>query len=165
MVVVTKKKEAENNNLKPKFSKCSKLKRAISHKILGKAVAKPLPSKSNKGSVLLLSMINTGEQKITSKAENRSSSNFSNENFEEKHLQKSLDLVIQEAKHQLWLENLQDKRSSQLSLTQAYNSHGKFSTRPSNSYVDEEDIYEEMDVLQSYFETIYNGDYLEMGLV
>ena len=30
---------------------------------------------------------------------------------------------------------------------------------------EEDDIYEEMDVLQSYFENIYNSDYLEMGLV
>ena len=30
---------------------------------------------------------------------------------------------------------------------------------------EEEDIYEEMEVLQSYFQSIYSSDYLEMGLI
>ena len=53
-MVVSKKDGSEH--LKAKFSKCSKLKRAISHKILRKTSNKQILEKNNKSSVLLVSI-------------------------------------------------------------------------------------------------------------
>ena len=166
MVIVNKKKDSEN--VKHKNSKCSKLKRAISHKFLGKGGSnnkEVLNTISNKSSVMLLSVINTSEHKnLAPRVENTISNNFAKKNLEEQFLLQPLDLVIQEAKHQLLLEKLSDKRSEKFEGMQQ-ETYSSCSSRGSNSDYEEEDIYEEMDVLQSYFENIYTADYLEMGLV
>ena len=149
------KKQNVDENLKPKFSKCSKLKRAISHKLLRKTSNKQIPrKKNNKSSVLLLSMITTGEKNIV-KMEKRNSCNSENENFQQFLLQ-PLDVVIAEAKHQLLLEKLSDKN---------FNSEKYSDYISKSSDSEDEDIYEDMEILQTYFENIYTGDYLEMGLV
>ena len=154
MVVTRKNSEA---SLKPKFSKCSKLKRAISHKILRKSSNKHISEKNNKSSVLLLSMITTKE-KNNFKMENENSSLYSDEYYPGFLLQ-PLDLVIQEAKHQLMHEKLCEKEMKNFDV-------GKYSDNISRSRDSEdEDIYEDMEILQTYFENIYTGDYLEMGLV
>ena len=164
-MVVTKKDE---NNQKAKFSKCSKLKRAISHKILRKTSNKHIREKNNKSSfpwnkssVLLLSLRKKKENNNV-KVENKISGNrFSDET--PKYLipvycpNQPLDLVIEEAKHQLLVEKLCDE--------EIRNFDGDRYSYSSSAQGEEDDIYEEMDVLQSYFENIYNSDYLEMGLV
>ena len=66
--------------------------------------------------------------------------------------------MIEEAKHELLLEKLCEKKMKNFEPE-------KYSDNSSQSTEDEEDIYEEMDVLQSYFENIYSTDYLEMGLI
>ena len=166
-MVVTKKDE---NNQKARFSKCSKLKRAISHKILRKTSNKHIREKNNKSSfpwnkssVLLLSMRNKKE-KNNVKVENKISVNGISDQTP-KYLiplccpNQPLDLVIEEAKHQLLVEKLCDEEIRNFDGDR-YSYSSSESTQG-----EEDDIYEEMDVLQSYFENIYNSDYLEMGLV
>ena len=155
MVVTRKNSEA---SLKPKFSKCSKLKRAISHKILRKSSNKHISEKNNKSSVLLLSMISTTE-KNNFKMKNENSSLYSDD-YCPGFLLQPLDLVIQEAKHQLMHEKLCEKEMKNFDV-------GKYSDKNISASRDseDEDIYEDMEILQTYFENIYTGDYLEMGLV
>ena len=155
MVVTRKNSEA---SLKPKFSKCSKLKRAISHKILRKSSNKHISEKNNKSSVLLLSMISTTE-KNNFKMKNENSS-LSSDDYCPGFLLQPLDLVIQEAKHQLMHEKLCEKEMKNFDV-------GKYSDKNISASRDseDEDIYEDMEILQTYFENIYTGDYLEMGLV
>ena len=99
-------------------------------------------------------MINTTEKNIV-EIEDRNSFNFQIEECEQIILQ-PLDLVIQEAKNQLLREKLADKNFT----SEKYSDNILKSAES-----EEEDIYEDMDVLQTYFENIYNSDYLEMGLV
>ena len=70
-----------------------------------------------------------------------------------------MDLVIEEAKHELLLEKLREEKIKNIEDEKYLDNFSQQSTE------DEEDIYEEMDVLQSYFENIYSTDYLEMGLI
>ena len=156
MVVTRKNSDA---SLKPKFSKCSKLKRAISHKILKKSSNKHISEKNNKSSVLLLSMISTTE-KNNFKMKNENSSLYSDSDYCPGFLLQPLDLVIQEAKHQLMHEKLCEKEMKNFDV-------GKCSDKNISASRDseDEDIYEDMEILQTYFENIYTGDYLEMGLV
>lgn len=152
-MVVNKKDGSEH--LKAKFSKCSKLKRAISHKILRKTSNKQILEKSNKSSVLLVS-IRKSENETIDEETDVSLTKIENK-YHEIYLP-PLDLVIEEAKHELLLEKLCEKKMKNFEPE-------KYSDNSSQSTEDEEDIYEEMDVLQSYFENIYSTDYLEMGLI
>lgn len=152
-MVVSKKDGSEH--LKAKFSKCSKLKRAISHKILRKTSNKQILEKNNKSSVLLVSIRKSENETIDGETD-VSLTKIENK-YHEIYLP-PLDLVIEEAKHELLLEKLCEKKMKNFEPE-------KYSDNSSQSTEDEEDIYEEMDVLQSYFENIYSTDYLEMGLI
>ena len=100
----------------------------------------------------------TTKEKNNFKMENENSSLYFDKYYPGFLLQ-PLDLVIQEAKHQLMHEKLCEKEMKNFDV-------GKYSDNISRSRDSEdEDIYEDMEILQTYFENIYTGDYLEMGLV
>ena len=152
-MVVTK-RDGSEHHVKAKFS--SKLKRAISHKILRKTSNKRILEKDNKSSVILVS-IRKSEKKESSEGETDVSLTKMEDKYHEIFLP-PLDLVIEEAKHELLLEKLREEKMKNIE-------DDKYSDNFSQSTGDEEDIYEEMDVLQSYFENIHSTDYLEMGLI
>ena len=150
-----KKKQREDTKMKTGISKCSKLKRAISHKILKKTSSKPSEEKTTSRPVLLISMIsNNNEKKNLTRKENGNSENFFKGN-----LLQPLDVVIEEARYQLSIEKLRQEKMGQFGemLHQS-----NYCSSP-DSYSD--DIYEEMDLLQTFYDSIYDGDYMDMGLL
>ena len=152
-MLVNRSKKKHDTKVKTGSSKCSKLKRAISHKILKKNSIKLSQEKTAKSSVLLISMISTAnEKKILADKENGNSENFFKGN-----LLQPLDVVIEEARYQLSIEKLREEKMGQFGEMR-YHSH--FSRLPES-----EDIYEEMESLQTFYESIYDGDYMDMGLV
>ena len=154
--LVVSKKDG-SGHLKAKFSKCSKLKRAISHKILRKTSNKQILEKNNKSSVLLVSIRKSEKESIQGKTV--TSQTKAADKYHEIFLP-PLDLVIEEAKHELLLEKLCDKEMKKFEDEKYSDNCSSQSTEE-----EEEDIYEEMEVLQSYFQSIYSSDYLEMGLI
>ena len=141
----------KSEKMKSKFSKCSKLKRAISHKILKKTSSKPTADKSSSSSVFLLSMVNTAtDTDLLARHQAGTCHNSSRG-----HLLQPLDLVIEEARHQLFLETLREEK---ILTGEIYLSNFSRSD-------DSEDIYEEMDLLQTFYENTYDGDYMDMGLL
>ena len=152
-MVVTK-RDGSEHHVKAKFSK--KLKRAISHKILRKTSNKGILEKDNKSSVILVSIRKS--EKESSGGETDVSLTKIEDKYHEIYLP-PLDLVIEEAKHELLLEKLREEKIKNIEDEKYSDNFSQQSTE------DEEDIYEEMDVLQSYFENIYSTDYLEMGLI
>ena len=148
-----KKKHREDTKMKTGISKCSKLKRAISHKILKKPSSKPSEEKTTSRPVLLISMIsNNNEKKNLTRKEN-------SENFFKGNLLQPLDVVIEEARYQLSIEKLRQEKMGQFG--EMLHQSNCCSSPDSSS----DDIYEEMDLLQTFYESIYDGDYMDMGLV
>lgn len=151
-MVVTK-RDGSEHHVKAKFS--SKLKRAISHKILRKTSNKGILEKDNKSSVILVSIRKSEKESI--EGERDVSLTKIEDKYHEIYLP-PLDLVIEEAKHELLLEKLREEKLKNIEGEKYSDNFSRFTEV-------EEDIYEEMDVLQSYFENIYSTDYLEMGLI
>ena len=148
-MIVNRNKKKHDTKMKTGFSKCSKLTRAISHKILKKTSSKPSQEKTSNSSVLLVSLMSStaNEKKILAKNENGNSENFLKGN-----LLQPLDVVIEEARFQLSIEKLREEKMGQLGEVRHH------------SVQDSDDIYEEMELLQTFYESIYDGDYMDMGL-
>ena len=147
-MIVNRNKQKKDTKMKTGFSKCSKLKRAISHKILKKTSSKPIQEKTTNTSVLLISMIsNANEKKIE---------NAHSEKFFKANLLQPLDVVIEEARYQLSIEKLQEKKIGQFGEVR-YRSNLSCSQ-------DSDDIYEEMGLLQTFYESVYDGDYIDTSL-
>ena len=108
---------------------------------------KAIQEKTNKSSVYLLSMISTAKE-TDNLHKNENPDNILKTNF----LQ-PLDVVIQEARHQLSLEKLREEKLQE----------GKYFSNFSCS--EDSDDYEEMESLQTFYKNIYEGDYMDMGLV
>ena len=154
-MIVNRNKKKHDTKMKTGFSKCSKLTRAISHKLLKKTSSKPSQEKTSNSSVLLISMISNtaaNEKKIWVKNENGNSENFFKGN-----LLQPLDVLIEEARYQLSIEKLREEKMGQFGEERH---HSKFSR-----VQDSDDIYEEMELLETFYENIYDGDYMDMGLV
>ena len=148
-MIVNRNKKKQDTKIKTGFSKCSKLKRAISHKILKKTSSKPIQEKTTNDSVLLISMISTAnEKKILAKNENAHSEKYFKGN-----LLQPLDVVIEEARYQLSIEKLREEKMGQYGEVR-YRSN--FSCSQDSDY-----IYEEMELLQTFYESIYD-DYMDM---
>lgn len=152
-MIVTRNKKKHDTKMKTGFSKCSKLTRAISHKILKKTSSKPSKEKTSSSSVLLISMISSTANEKKNLAENGNSENFFKGN-----LLQPLDVVIEEARYQLSIEKLREEKMGQLREVKRH--HSNFSR-----VQDSDDIYEEMELLQTFYESIYDGDYMDMGLL
>ena len=148
-MIVNRNKKKHDTKMKTGISKCSKLKRAISHKILKKTSNKQMQEKTSNSSVLLISMISTAnEKKILAKNENAHSEKFFNRN-----LLQPLDVVIEEARYQLSIEKLKEEKIGQFEDVR-YRSNFSCSQ-------DCDDIYEDMELLQTFYESIYD-DYMDM---
>ena len=150
-MIVNRNKKKKDTKMKTGFSKCSKLKRAISHKILKKTSSKPIQEKTTNTSVLLISMIskNANEKKIE---------NAHSEKFFKGNLLQPLDVVIEEARYQLSIEKLQEEKIGQSDWSDVrYRSNFSCSQ-------DSDDIYEEMGLLQTFYESVYDGDYIDTSL-
>ena len=145
-MIVNRIKKKKDTKMKTGFSKCSKLKRAISHKILKKTSSKPIQEKTTNTSVLLISMIskNANEKKIE---------NAHSEKFFKGNLLQPLDVVIEEARYQLSIEKLREEKMGQFGEVRY---HSNFACSE-----DSDDIYEEMELLQTFYESIYD-DYMDM---
>ena len=144
----------KSDNLKSKISKCSKLKRAISHKILRKTSNKANEDKTNTSSVLLISIIDTKtdtNNPDTNKL--RKCESFLRGNL----VLQPLDLVIEEARIQLSLEKLREKKMEKF-RAETYLSNYSCCQATDESY-------EEMELLQTFYNNIYDGDYMDMGFV
>ena len=152
-MLVNRNKKKHDTKVKTGSSKCSKLKRAISHKILKKNSIKLSQEQTAKSSVLLISMISTAnEKKILADKENGNSENFFKGN-----LLQPLDVVIEEARYQLSIEKLLEEKTGQC---RAVKSQSHCSRVPES-----DDIYEEMELLETFYDSIYDGDYMDMGLL
>ena len=153
-MIVTRNKKKHDTKMKKGVSKCSKLKRAISHRILKKSSSKSSQEKTPKSSVLLISMRSStaNEKKILAKNEKEHSENF----FKGNYLQ-PLDVVIEEARYQLSIEKLREEKMGQFGEVRSHRNFPRLE--------DSDDIYEEMELLQTFYESIYDGDYMDMGLV
>ena len=90
---------------------------------------------------------------ITPKKTDNLNKNENTDSISKTNFLQPLDLVIEEARHQLSLEKLREEKLQEEKYLSNF------------SCSEDSDDYEEMESLQTFYRNIYDGDYMDMGLV